>query len=62
MNNNDYINTVSDLSVPMSKFDMTRPSNFHRVLKTSVLIFTTHVHRMICHYDYEEIFAEYKFK
>ena len=36
MNSNDYVSTVSDLSVPMSKFDVTRPSNFHKVLKTSV--------------------------
>ena len=36
MNSNDYVSTVSGLSVPMSKFDVTRPSNFHKVLKTSV--------------------------
>ena len=36
MNSNDYVNAVFGLSVPMSKFDVTRPSNFHEVLKTSV--------------------------
>ena len=37
MNSNDYINVVSELSVLMSKFDVTRPSNFHEVPKTSIL-------------------------
>ena len=32
----DYINTISNLSFPMSKFDVMRPSNFHKVLKNSV--------------------------
>ena len=36
MNSNDYVSTVSDLSVPLSNFDVTRPSNFHKVRKTSV--------------------------
>ena len=31
---NDYVNVVSNLSVSMSKFDVMRPSNFHKVLKT----------------------------
>ena len=35
-NCNDYVSAVSNLSVLMSKFDVTRPSNFHKVLKTSV--------------------------
>ena len=38
MNCNDYVSAVSNLSVLMSKFDVTRPSNFHKVLKTSVLV------------------------
>ena len=36
MNFNDYVSTVSNLSVVMSKFDVTRPCNFHKVLKNSV--------------------------
>ena len=36
---NDYLNAVSSLLVPMSKFDMMRPLNFHKGLKTSVRIF-----------------------
>ena len=39
MNFNDHISTVSNLSVLMSKFDVMRPCNFHKVLKTSVLGF-----------------------
>ena len=38
MNSNDYASVVSDLSVIMSKFEVTRPYNFHEVLKTSVII------------------------
>ena len=37
MNINDYVSVVSRLSVIMSKFEVTRPYNFHKVLKTSVL-------------------------
>ena len=36
MNFNDYASAVSDLSVLMSKFDVTRRCNFYRVLKTFV--------------------------
>ena len=36
MNCNDYVSAVSNLSVLMSKLDVTRPSNFRKVLKTSV--------------------------
>ena len=36
MNFNDQVSAVSNLSVLMSKFDVMRPCNFHKVLKTSV--------------------------
>ena len=39
MNSNDYVSVASDLSVIMSKFEVTRPYNFHKVLKTSVTKF-----------------------
>ena len=36
MNQSDYVCAVSDLSVPLSKFDMTKPSDFYKVLQNSV--------------------------
>ena len=36
MNHNDYLRAVSELSVPMSKADVMRLSNFHKALKNSV--------------------------
>ena len=36
--NHDYESAVSDLSVLMSKIDVMRPSNFHKVLKNSVFL------------------------
>ena len=38
MIHNDYKNAVSKLSVSMSKADVTRLSNFRKVLKNSVLV------------------------
>ena len=38
INYDDYVSAVSELSVPMSKVDVTRLSNFHKVLKNSVTI------------------------
>ena len=35
--NHDYESAISDLSVLMTKIDVTRPSNFHQVLKNCVL-------------------------
>ena len=34
--NDDYENAVSNFPIPLSKFDVMKPSNFHKVLKTSV--------------------------
>ena len=36
MNDNEYLSTICELSFPMSKVDVTRPSNFHIVLRNSV--------------------------
>ena len=40
MNHNHYVNVVSNLSVQMPKFDVTRLSDFHEVLKNSVQRFS----------------------
>ena len=32
----DYVSAVSDLLFPMSKFDVKKPSSFHKVQKNSV--------------------------
>ena len=37
MNFNDHVRAVSNLSVQMPKFDVTRLSDFHEVLKNSVV-------------------------
>ena len=48
------VSTVSDVSVPMSKFDVTRPSNFHKVLKTSVQIYLLEVHAL-CKQNFNQL-------
>ena len=58
MNFNDHVSAVSNLSVLMSKFDVMRPCNFHKVLKTSVRIDVKLVCLFVCLFVY--LFSRFK--
>ena len=55
VNCNDYVSAVSNLSVLMSKFDVTRPSNFHKVLKTSVSRVFEFTHRSSAVFNFNPV-------
>ena len=57
MNSNDYVSVVSDLSVVMSKSEVTRPNNFHKVLKTSVSVTNAIVFDLTLYYMQRTSFA-----